>query len=203
MKLGGGIFYRARKLIRQLMLPGLVLCLLLCPPLSHAQSNNDSFTDHRVRVGLKLFRALLSADLKLNQKTDNSGAVPVILVHINNDNDTLEYQTLLDGYLQQINGVPLRLEIRTLQQLLQPGSDQPAAIFIAQKLNDAELTALIDRSISQGTILFSPFEGDVEKGVLAGISVQAAVRPLLNTSTLNKSRLSIKPFYLKVARQYE
>ncbi|MEN8617176.1 hypothetical protein [Shewanella baltica] len=207
MTLGGNILYQKRKLARQLMLPCLLSCfllsLLLCPPVSYAQSNNDSFTDHRVRVGLKLFRALLSADLKLDEKTDNSGAVPVVLVHINSEDDTLEYQTLLDGYLHDINGVPVRLDIRTLQQILQPSSDKPAAIFIAQKLNDAELTALIERSISQGVILFSPFEGDVEKGVLAGISVQAAVRPLLNAATLNKSRLSIKPFYLKVARQYE
>ncbi|MCE9687990.1 hypothetical protein LZP73_17585 [Shewanella sp. AS16] len=180
-----------------------MLSLLLWPPLLHAQSNNDSFTDHRVRVGLKLFRALLSADLKLKEKTDTSGAVPVILVHINSEDDTREYQALLDNYLREINGLPLRIDIRTLEQILRPGSDKPAAIFIAQKLNDAELSALIEQSINQGVILFSPFEGDVEKGVLAGISVQAAVRPLLNIGTMNQSRLSIKSFYLKAARQYE
>ena len=52
-------------------------------------------------------------------------------------------------------------------------------------------------------IVFSPFEGDVERGVQCGIAVQARVRPFLNMKSLKSAGVSLKPFFLKVAKKYE
>ncbi len=49
-------------------------------------------------------------------------------------------------------------------------------------------------------ILYSPFEGDVERGVTAGLSIEAKVLPFVNQRTLEASGVELKPFFLKVAK---
>jgi hypothetical protein len=49
-------------------------------------------------------------------------------------------------------------------------------------------------------VLYSPFEGHVERGVPAGIAVEAKVQPYLNLSALQAAGIELKPFFLKVAK---
>lgn len=163
----------------------------------------DTFSDSRIHVGLKLFRTLVTADLGVAQKTNDAGELPVVLVYVNSDKEAHRFQQGLQSSFKTVKTIPVKVYVRTVSQLLQDDSKTPAAIFITQLLNQSELDALVRLCIERHIILFSPFEGDVEKGVLGGLSVQATVRPLINMRTLKNSQLRIKPFYLKVARQYE
>ena len=179
----------------------LVLILLSAP--SKGLLLADTFTDSRIQVGLKLFRTLVSADLNIVDKTNNDRELPIILVYVSNSSEAHDFLQTLQASFKSVKDIQVRIDVQALSQLVQNTDRKPAAIFITQPLNEAELTALVKYSIEQHIILFSPFEGDVEKGVLGGLSVQATVRPLINMRTLRSSRIQIKPFYLKVARQYE
>lgn len=163
----------------------------------------DSFEDRRVAVGLKIFRTLLTADLNLDNKTDSEQQVPVIIIYADGQQNAQAYKAQLESLLAQQNKYDFQIKIGTIASLSPLAENQYAAIFIAQPLNEQELTPVISYGINKHIVVFSPFEGDVEKGVLAGLSVQSAVRPLINMRTLKQSKVDIKPFYLKVAKQYE
>lgn len=163
----------------------------------------DAFSERRAYVGLKLFRTLVAADLEIRKKVAGDGTLPIYLVYANSDSAALEYEQNLQASLPTVRDIPASVRVLPLADVLRDRPPRPAAVFIAQQLDDAELDRLIRHSIARQIILFSPFEGDVEKGVLAGLSVEATVRPLINMQTLNASQVAIKDFYLKVAKRYE
>jgi hypothetical protein len=163
----------------------------------------DDYKDRRMHVGLKLFRALVSADLQAASKTAADGSLPIYLVYATSESATKDYQHSLQTSLPKLRNIPGRIEVRALSDAITNTTSKPAAIFITQQLSNLELQQLVQFSIAQNIILFSPFEGDVEKGVLGGLSVEATVRPFINMHTLNASQLEIKSFYLQVAKQYE
>ncbi|MCB1894329.1 MAG: hypothetical protein H6945_07890 [Zoogloeaceae bacterium] len=162
----------------------------------------QSFGERRVHVGLKLFRTLVAADTASAAKLDANGRLPVHLVYADNARDAREYALELAADMDSVRGAEVRIEVVSLADLLSGGGIRPAAIFVTQPLDDRELARLVGYAIRQHAILFSPFEGDVEKGVLGGISVEATIRPLINMRTLRASELAIKSFYLRVAKRY-
>lgn len=186
-----------RVVLLQIML-ALTLCSVPCLSILA-----DTFNDKRAYVGLKLFRTLVTADMQLAQKANDKGELLIYLVFASNDSAALEYQQSLADTMPTVRELGVSIKTLSLAQLQSNMTIKPAAIFIAQQLNTVELEQLVSYSIAQQIILFSPFEGDVEKGVLGGVSVEARVQPLINMHTLTKSRVEIKSFYLKVAKQYE
>ena len=186
-----------------------ILTLLTLLSVSLGKANADSFAERRALVGLKLFRTLITADLKLAEKANQDNALPVLLIYANNKTQADEYRERLESIFEPVKKYSFKIEVANVFEFekvrndKKVGDDKYAAVFIAQQLNNDELIPVIEYGIKNSVVVFSPFEGDVEKGVLAGISVQATVRPMLNMDTLNQSKLLIKPFYLKVAKQYE
>lgn len=192
---------RYRKIRRLFALQLMLVVVLISMPGRSLVA--DDYKDRRLHVGLKLFRALITADQQTADKVGADGTLLIYLVYAKNDSDIQDYQHSLQTSLPQLRNIPVRVEQRTLQDATSTSAEKPAAIFIAQQLNNLELQQLVQFSIAQKIILFSPFEGDVEKGVLGGLSVEATVRPFINMHTLNASQLEIKSFYLQVAKQYE
>jgi len=163
----------------------------------------QSFGERRVHVGLKLFRTLLAADKNSGRRLDADGKLPVFLAYADDDRDARDYARSLSAGMKTVRGSEVRIEVAALSDLLRDKGMAPAAVFIAQPLEDGEIEQLVRYSIRRKVIVFSPFEGDVEKGVLGGISVEATVRPLINMRTLAASGVAIKGFYLKVAKRYD
>lgn len=163
----------------------------------------DSGEDRRVRTGAKLFRALLAADLGLENRTDQNGQLRVIVL-TNDPASTLEVARLIEGVdaskTRTIGGRQL-----VVQSVGTIGTHEGpvAGIFIASSLSTDKVSQVVQWGITNNTIVYSPFEGDVEKGVLAGLSVEARVRPYLNRKTLDASGIHLKEFFLKVSRMYE
>lgn len=164
----------------------------------------DTFSDRRALVGLKLFRTLVGADLNVSNKLNPSGQLPVYLLYVHDDGAAKGYRESLANTFTSVRSLPVHINVQTVDKLLATGQpEKPAAIFITEQITANELQRLVDYSIENHVIVFSPFEGDVERGVLAGLSVEATVRPLINMNTLVASELTIKSFYLKVAKPYE
>lgn len=195
-----------RKISRQnrLRWVGRRLCLLLV--LTFADGHAliaDTYSDRRATVGLNLFRALLVADQEAEAKADEAGELPVYVLYAEDRIQADSYVDTLQLELGNIRERRTRIESVSFNDYLSRKRDSPLGIFISQRLTGDELERLVRRSVEQGVILFSPFEGDVEKGVLAGLSVQASVRPYINLKALKETDIAIKPFYLRVARTYE
>lgn len=188
---------RPAKLLRQLSLG-----LLLFFANSYALIA-DSDSQLRAQVGLKLFRTMMSANLDAKNNVDRQGVLHVLLVYANDYNQAKSLAEELSQGLTTIQGLPVEISPISISELEQYQQAKPQGAFITQRLTHDELQRVIRLSINRHILLFSPFEGDVEQGVLGGLSVESAVRPFINMQTLNQSGVRIKPFYLKVAKQYE
>jgi hypothetical protein len=58
-------------------------------------------------------------------------------------------------------------------------------------------------AITQGALLFSSFEGDVEEGAMVGLDVRSKIRPFLNLTSLERAGLKINPTLLRMCRTVE
>ena len=162
----------------------------------------DSFTDRRASVGIKLFRSMLVSNTTYLNKVTHSGELHVKLIFIHSDRKARVLAASLGPDLKAIKGKPVVLEVVSLNDYLK-SKETILGAFIVQKMDGVNLQAVIDKSILDQTLLFSPFEGDVEKGVFGGISVESKVRPFINIDTLKKSKISLKAFYLRVSKKHE
>lgn len=188
---------RWRKVARQLCAVALLL-FLDC----HA-AIADATTDRRALVGLNLFRTLLIADQEAEAKADREGKLAIYVLYVSDQQKASDYRDSLRSELTSIRETPAEISVISLNDYLASEGLGAMGVFISQRLNDDEVRALSTKATKEHVILFSPFEGDVEKGVLGGISVQASVRPYINIDVLTKTGVEIKSFYLKVAKKYE
>ncbi|WP_022669170.1 hypothetical protein [Desulfospira joergensenii] len=102
----------------------------------------------------------------------------------------------------RIHGIPIRVEVTTDTSLEQYSKEPPAGIFLVQEISD-DLERVINFGKLHKIIVFSPFEGDVEAGVLGGIHISERMLPYINQRTLDASGIKIKPFFLRVSKHYE
>jgi hypothetical protein len=178
--------------------------LLLAAVVSLAAANvrADSDEDRRVRAGARLFRALLAADLGLEGKAQKDGALHVLVYRRDPKAAAQDVVELIapTGDAEQAKIRGLEVLVQVVDALPAEGAERPAGVFLAAAPGNDELDRLVRWSIAHHVILYSPFEGHVERGVTAGIAVEAKVQPFVNLSTLEASGVELKPFFLKVAK---
>jgi len=168
----------------------------------------DSQSDRRARAGIKLFRAMLAADLDISKKVGEGGSLTLLIVYNSDSHAADEFALDMkkagkSGKPALIRKLPVGVKISDSASIDKNLNAFYAGIFVAEPLKAETLQQLIDYSINKKIILYSPFEGDVEKGVLGGISVEAKVQPYVNKNTIEKSGIRIKPFFMKVSKSYE
>ncbi len=177
------------------------MSLLLIAAAGVAPAVGDSSDQRRLRTGARLFRAMLAADVHLPDKKGGDGKL-LVLVFAPRAESAAEAVEIIgageDG--SDVRGLALRLEATASPEV---AARHPAAVFIAEPPDDAALAALVRSGIAARVIVYSPYEGHVEKGVLGGLAVEAHVRPYLNRRTMEASGVELKPFFLKVAKVLE
>lgn len=181
--------------------PALLILLVLGLCLADAGVQAASYDDRRVRSAARLLRALLAADEALERKQDANSRIQVLLLG-ERETDLLPVQNLIalggDGEQARVRG--LELAVRRGFSVPAAGQPRPVAVFLAEPLSADRFRELLAWCIAEGVILYSPFEGDVERGATAGLSVQAKVQPFVNLSTLKSSGIRLRPFYLEHSR---
>ena len=161
----------------------------------------DEVQDRRAEAGVRLFRALLAADLDLAKKTSGNNQLLIAFFYAG---DARRAKTAATAFATgDIRGLSVASEATNDPTFASFAGRVPAGIFILDPLPKPALQALIRYGIDHHIIVYSPFEGDVESGVLAGLSIEAQVRPFLNQATLDASHITIKPFFLKVSKVYQ
>ena len=159
----------------------------------------DETADRRTSAGVRLFRAVLAADTDLAKKTVAPNQLLIVFVCVDDRRGAAD---LAQRFVQEIRGLSVVTEVTTDATFAGYAKRVPAGIFIAQPPGKQALASIIRYGIQNRVVVYSPFEGHVESGVLCGLSVEAQVRPFVNRATLAASQISLKPFFLEVAKVY-
>lgn len=189
------------RLLFRLVLTG----LLLCPVVWGAMpARSDDFTDRRITTGAKIFRALLAADVDISRKITTDGDLRICVLY-DDDSRNAERAARIFRHREdpRIREMNVRVDVLSLADCLETRLKGYAGVFMTQVLNEQDLALLIDRVNARKILLFSPLEGDVERGVQSGIAVEARVRPYLNVKALLAADIRLKSFFVKVAKAYE
>ncbi len=183
---------------------GLVLALAGFLIFPAPTDSSDSVQERRSSAGARLFRSLLAADLGLADKTAADGSLLLLVFHTGDRAEADKLVSALGGDDEPdaIRNLPVRIETTSDTSFAAYEGGCPAGIFLAQAPGERDLRTIIDFGIEHQIVVYSPFEGHVEEGVLAGLSVGARVRPYLNRRTLAASRIELKEFFLKVTKVY-
>ena len=161
----------------------------------------DEQDARRVAVGVNLFPAVLAADKDIGDKRSSKGLLVLLLVH-RDDPALVERLAAVLRDKGAIRGIPLSVRIVEVGALLDHPRDGVAGVFVAQRLG-ADMDAVLDYCRRHHVLSFSPFEGDVERGVAAGIAVSDRVLPYVNVAAMDAAGLRIKPFFLRIAERYD
>lgn len=191
--------------MRTLLISLLMTC---CAVGALLPAHADDVDERRIHSGLKFFRTLLLADEDIESHTDADNKALLLIVYASDKQIAERFaEELLDsgsgdkqGQLRNLN---LKVEVSSDPKLQAYQQKNIAGIFVAQATYDRELTPLISFSREHNVILYSPFEGHVEKGVMAGLTIDTRVLPYLNVAALDAAHIRLKAFFLKAARHYE
>lgn len=161
-----------------------------------APSVSDDFTDRRITAGTKIFRALLAADSDVAQKKDRKSKLRLCLIYEDDwRNAQLTTKTLRNRKDTRIRKIDIHVMPVNFSDFVEAKGEWTAGIFLTQPLSDDKIALLINYAKKRHVVLFSPFAGDVERGVLGGIAVEARVRPYLNMGAVTDTGIRLKSFF--------
>lgn len=154
----------------------------------------------RIQIGLNLIPAVLAANKNLNAEQDPA-LLTVHVVYLQNIQRAIKSGNQLES-VDAIRGHRLIIKVTHLDDLLGQTLEQNDSLFISEKMG-RHLDALIRYAHAQQVILFSPFKGDVQKGVMSGFEVTNKVLPAINLKAMRNSNIHLKAFFLRIAVKYE
>jgi hypothetical protein len=161
----------------------------------------QEWEDPRIWAGLDLFPSLVAADQDIARKYGPDGKLFLVLMYVD-ERQTAEEMALYLAKIEHIRGIPIRIEL-TDDTSMKSYEDIPlAGIFLTQRLG-RELGDVIRYGMEHHTIVFSPFEGDLERGVLGGIAISDRILPYVNMEAMRSWGIRIKGFFLRIAERYE
>lgn len=178
---------------------GFITCYALVSIPGNASLAQDNLSP-RLQIGIHLLPAIVAANKGL-VTTDASQDLPVYLVYRDNRNQAEQIKPGI-ARIASIRHRTLKVITISLDALLASELQPHAVIFITGPMSRRlpELNRFAQR---QQALLFSPFEGDVERGVTTGFQVTDKVLPLINMDALVKSKIQLKAFFLRIAVKYE
>ena len=187
--------------------PLLTILVLICVGTTvwgASTSLGNDFAERRITIGAKIFRALLAADVDIAQKVDSNGNLRLCLLYVNDaDKAEIAAATLRNRDETRIRKFDVNLEISPFSECVGDNAKGLAGIFLTQALSNEQLKALMECAKTNRIVVFSPLEGDVERGVHGGIAVEARVRPYLNMKALRETQVRLKSFFIRVAKSHE
>ena len=169
----------------------LALLLLVAP---NTVGSADESEGRRVRMGARVLRSLLAADTRIEERAGPSGALEILV--IGNDRPLMAdvARTLTGGAAIGDRPVTVTLAEQPDDAVV------PGVVFVAAPVDAQRLGQLVRWCRQRDVILYSPFEGDVEQGATAGLSIAARVQPYLNLGAMASAGMAPKPFFLRVSR---
>lgn len=178
---------------------GIVLAAMLLAALVAAPAAAQDALSPRLQIGIGILPAVIAANKQINSESPQP--LKIYLVYKNNRHLAERLKPGLEK-VDRIRQRKLEIESITLGDLVASEPAPASAIFIAESLGE-DLEPLIEFVEQKKVLLFSPFKGDVERGVAAGFRVTDKVLPMVNMTALKQSNIQLKAFFLRVAVKHE
>ncbi|ETR73455.1 MAG: hypothetical protein OMM_00933 [Candidatus Magnetoglobus multicellularis str. Araruama] len=176
-----------------------IILILTIPCILFAFLTNTHSDINRALIGIELFPSFLASDRGIENKTQDNQLNIVFIYQF--DRDVAEELSIRLNALGKIRGIPIQITISSANNFECSGNKKIAGVFITESM--IRLEEIIKKSIENQFIVFSPFEGDVEKGVTGGIYITERIVPYINLKTLGLAKISMKSFFLRVSHKYE
>ena len=178
-----------------------ILCqgLLLWLFAQGGQAMADEVQRRHISVGIKLFPAVLASYEGFEHSPPEK-----LMLFILYQQDQAYAHSLANTLRSQaiLPDIPQEVRVVTYQQLFAYTRLPPHALFLAE--SDPEgLEKALRFSKEYAVLSFSPFRGDVEQGILAGMQITDRVLPFINMQSLMALPHSLKPFFLRIAVHHE
>ena len=148
--------------------------LLVIAPLSGNPVAGEQ-EERRIQVGIKLFPSLLAADRDIAHKREAEGRLRLLLLY-RDRREVAERAAERLREVEKVRGIPIAVEVVSIDALAERAGDPFAGLFLTQRFGDG-LASVIELSRERQVVLFSPFEQDVERGVLGGVLVSDRILP--------------------------
>ena len=162
----------------------------------------DESEKRRVDISISIFPRIVAVDNHFREKLEVGNKVRLLFVY---DEDRSLAESLMarigkDG--KMIGGMKIVTQLASVRAPL-PDDEVPVAIFLVERLDDAQLARVITFAEKKHRLLFSPYSGDVERGVMVGISVTNRVKPFFNLQALRRANVEINALLMKMSKRYE
>lgn len=173
-----------------------ILLILVCLPVAA-----QDFLTPRIQIGVSLFPSIVAAVKNLADQVNPDQQLNIYLVYQKND---LLAQKLKQKLISKstIKNYPIAVTLISQSELIQLSKPVKGVLFISEPAN-GDFQALTNFAQINRILSFSPFKGDVERGVATGYQVTDKVLPLVNTNSLKNANIQLKPFFLRIAVKYE
>jgi hypothetical protein len=155
----------------------------------------------RLQIGINLLPAIIAANNNLTNQLDDENRLPVYILYKHN-HDVAEKLTQQLTRVGHIHNYQLLVTIVAADSLLLSNGLKPATVFIVEPMND-RLDKIVNFAQKNRMLLFSPFKGDIQRGVMTGFRVTDRVLPMVNLESLRQARINLKAFFLRIAVKYE
>jgi hypothetical protein len=165
----------------------------------------DEAENRRVDISLSIFPRIVAVDNNFRSKLSADNKVKLAFLYREDKDRAKSLAKLLLSKNKNIGGMGVTASIVGIQKLLDDTAigTKPTAIFLSERLNDDDLKKVIAIAGESSCIVFSPFTGDVERGVTVGISVTNRVKPYFNIQALKRSKIVINALLMKMSKRYE
>lgn len=162
----------------------------------------DETEKRRVDISISIFPRIVAVDNQFREKLNKDKKAQLLFVYDSDKKFAQDVAARVGGAANNIGGMPIVTRVEAVTEML-PGNEVPVAIFIVEKLSGEQLEKVVGYAESANRLLFSPFSGDVERGVMVGISVTNRVKPYFNMSALRHSKVVINALLMKMSKRHE
>lgn len=162
----------------------------------------DETDSRRVDISLSIFPRIVAVDNHFREKLNNDKKAYLLFIY---DKDE-EYAKRIAERLKKSNANIGGMEVATETASIEGGLsnyESPTALFLVERLSDSQLEKLMTFAADTHRLVFSPYPGDVERGVTVGISVTNRVKPYFNLSALRESKVAINALLMKMSKRYD
>ena len=175
--------------------------LLLLLMLSTAWGAGASDENRLITVGLNLFPNIVSIDEDIAKKRADDGNIYLLITYEDQPLQAEKQAEKLRSQVTMIKKLPVIVKVVKASEL-HSFSKLSAGIFLSEWLYEELLQQVINHASEHGTLVFSPFTGDVERGVTMGMQITSKIWPYCNTDTLERSDIHFHPSFMKIMRCY-
>ena len=164
----------------------------------------DEGEKRRVDISLTIFPRIVAVDNDFRSKLSDEKKVQLIILYVDRKDRAASLSKSLKKKNKNIGGMGVSVREVSVSELLS-SEEAPVstAIFLSERLSDDDLRKVMVFSGERSRIVFSPFTGDVERGVTVGISVTNRVKPYFNLAALKSSGIVINALLMKMSKRYE